>query len=43
MKLGKIVFLAKTKLYSAEVLISKSLTDSYISHDAFLSVDNVLS
>ena len=43
MKHGKIVFLAKTKLYSAEALISKSLIDSYISQDAFVLVDNVLS
>ena len=35
------VLLAKTKLNSTEVLISKPLVDSYVSHDKFVSV-NVL-
>ena len=34
--------LAKTKLNSIEVLISKTLTDSNISHDKFGLVNNVL-
>ena len=34
--------LAKSKLNSMEVLISKALIDSYISHDEFVSVNNVL-
>ena len=38
----KIVLLAKTKLDSNEVLISKALINSYISHDEFVSVNNVL-
>ena len=38
----KIVLLAKTKLNITEVLISKGFTDSYISHDEFVSVNNVL-
>ena len=40
-KHNKIVLLAKTKLYSIEVLISKALIDSYISHDEFVLVNNV--
>ena len=36
------VLLAKTKLNSTEVLISKPLVDSYVSHDKFVSVNNVL-
>ena len=39
---NKIVFLAKAKLNSIEVLISRALTDSYISHYEFVSVDNAL-
>ena len=34
-KLDKIVFLAKSKLNKAKVLISKALNDSVISHDEF--------
>ena len=36
------VSLAKPKLYRIEKLISKSLIDSYISHDEFVSINNVL-
>ena len=38
----KLVLLGKTKLYTIEVVISKSLINSYISHDGFVSVNNVL-
>ena len=41
-KHDKIVLLAKSKLNSTEILISEELIDSYISHDEFLSVNNVL-
>ena len=41
-KHDKIVLLGKTNLDTMEVLISKSLIDSYISHDEFVSVSNVL-
>ena len=41
-KHNKVVFLAKTKLNSIEVLISKSSINWYISHDEFASVNNVL-
>ena len=41
-KHDKIVSLAKTKLNTTEVLISKALIDSYINHDEFVSVNNVL-
>ena len=34
--------LAKTKLDAIEVLIFKSLIDSYISHDEFVLVNNAL-
>ena len=34
--------LGKDKLNTIEVLISKALTDSYISHVEFVSVNNVL-
>ena len=37
----KIVLLGKVKLNTIEVLISKALIDSYISHDEFVSVNNV--
>ena len=37
-----IVLLAKTKFNSMEVLISKSLIDSAISHDEFVLIKNVL-
>ena len=36
------VLLGKNKLDTIEVLISKALIDSYISHDEFVSVNNVL-
>ena len=38
----KIVLLGKTKLDNIEVPITKSLIDSYFSHDEFVSVNNVL-
>ena len=38
----KIVLLAKSKLNSIEVLISKALINSAISHDDFVLIDNVL-
>ena len=41
-KHDKIVLLAKTKLNTIEVLISKALIDSYINHDKIVSVNNVL-
>ena len=41
-KHDKIVLLAVSKLNSIEVLISKSLIDSGISHDEFVLVNNVL-
>ena len=36
------MLLGKDKLKTIEVLISKGLIDSYISHDEFVSVNNVL-
>ena len=36
------VLLAKSKLNSIEVLIYKALIDSKISHDKFISINNVL-
>ena len=41
-KHGKIVLLAKSKLNSIEVLISKVLIDPVISHDKFILINNVL-
>ena len=41
-KHDKIMLLGKDKLNTIEVLISKVLFDSYISHDEFVSVSNVL-
>ena len=41
-KHNKIVLLAKSKLDSIEVLISKALIDSNISHDEFTLINNVL-
>ena len=41
-KHDKIVLLAKFKLNSIEVLISKALIDSIISHDEFVLTNNVL-
>ena len=38
----KIVLLRKTKLNSIEYLIFKTLIDSYISHNKFVLVNNVL-
>ena len=38
----KIVLLAKTKLNTIKVLISKTLINPYINHDEFVSVNNVL-
>ena len=34
--------LAKSKLYSIEVLISKALIDSVVSHDEFVLINNIL-
>ena len=36
------MLLAKTKLNTIDVLISKALIDSYINHDKIVSVNNVL-
>ena len=41
-KHDKIVLLGKNKLNTIEVLISKTLINSYISHDEFVSINNVL-
>ena len=41
-KHDKIVLLAKTKINSVEVLILKALTKSYINHNEFVLVNNVL-
>ena len=41
-KHNKIVLLAKSKLNRIEVLISKTLIDSVISHDKFISINNVV-
>ena len=41
-KHNKIVLLGKAKLETIKVLISKTLIDSYISHDEFVLVNNVL-
>ena len=41
-KHDKIVFLAKSKLSSIEVLISKALIHSIVSHDEFVLINNVL-
>ena len=41
-KHDKIVLLAKSKLNSIEVLISKALIDSNISHGEFVVINNVL-
>ena len=38
----KIMLPGKAKLNTIKVLISKSLIDSYISHDEFVSVNNLL-
>ena len=41
-KHDKIVLLAKSKLNRIEVLISKAVIDSNISHDEFVLINNVL-
>ena len=41
-KHDKIVLLAKSKLNSIQFLISKSLIDSNVSPDEFVSINNVL-
>ena len=41
-KHDEMVLLAKNKLNKMEVIISKSLTDSYFSHDNFTLINNVL-
>ena len=41
-KQDKIVSLGKSKLNAIEVLISKSLIDSNIDHNEFVSINNVL-
>ena len=41
-KHDKIVLLPKSKLNSIEALISKALIDSFISHDEFVLINNVL-
>ena len=41
-KHDKIVLLGKTKLDTIGVIISKALIDLYISHDEFVSVNNLL-
>ena len=38
----RIVLLAKTELNTIKVLISKALINSYINHDEFVSVNNML-
>ena len=38
----KIVLLGTYQLRTVKVLISKAFTDSYISHDEFVSINNVL-
>ena len=41
-KHDKVVLLAKTKLNSIEILISKALIDSNVSHDELVSMYNAL-
>ena len=41
-KHDKIVLLVKNKLNTIQALVSKALIDSYISHNEFISVNNVL-
>ena len=41
-KHDKLVLLAKSKLNTIEILISKDVIDSYVSHDEFALVYNVL-
>ena len=42
MKHDKIISLAKSKLNSIDVLISKALNDSNISHEKFVLINNAL-
>ena len=39
---AKIVLLGRAKLDAIAVLISKALNESYISHEEFVSINNVL-
>ena len=39
---NKTALLAKSRLNTIEVLISKALLDSYFNHDEFVSINNVL-
>ena len=41
-KHDKIVLLGKDNVHTIEVLISKALIDSYISHEKFIAVNNML-
>ena len=41
-KYDEIMLLGKTKLNAVEVVISKALINSHISHDKFVSINNVL-
>ena len=41
-KRAKIILLEKSKLNRIEALISKALTDSNITHDEFVLINNVL-
>ena len=41
-KHDKIILLAKTKLNSIDILIIQALINSYISHDKFVLVNNLL-
>ena len=41
-KRDKLVLLAKSKWNSIEILTSKTLIDSYVSHDEFALINNVL-
>ena len=41
-KHDKIVLLAKSKLNNKEILISKALNDSVVSHDEFVLISNML-
>ena len=41
-KHNKVLLLVKSRLNSIEVLISKALIDSNVSHDEFVLINNVL-
>ena len=41
-KVVKVVLFAKSKLNGIEVLVSKALIDSVVSHDEFILTNNVL-